>query len=157
MNPCGDLSFMDADSAIMVKDMCQAVSVTANWENLKEFTPGDGGLICGDLPAWFADISKATEYKGHSGSSYGWTMRQVHYIAKYGWENFVAKMTSQDPDVKQRLRKMELPCIIEQEKSIARAWRTRLNNAGPAAQANLQDRLSESQDKVTTLIAELNN
>jgi hypothetical protein len=148
------MSFMDADSVIMVKDMCDAVTITVNWKNLKEFTPGDGGFTFGDLPAWFADINKAMEYKGHSGSSYGWTMRQVHYIAKYGWENFVAKMTSQDPDVQQRLRRMELPCMIEQEKSIARAWRTRLNNA-TAAQANLQDCLRESEEKIRTLIAEM--
>jgi hypothetical protein len=156
MNRIGDLSFMNADSVMMIKDMCQAVSVTANWDNLKEFTPGDGGFTFGDLPAWFADIDNAMEYKGHSGGSYGWTMRLVHYIARYGWENFVAKMTSQDYETKQRLRRMELPTMIEEAKSVAYAWRTRLNNStNPEAQANLKDRLHESQSEVMALESEL--
>ena len=156
MNRIGDLSFMDADSAMMVKDMCQAVSVTANWDNLKEFTPGDGGFTFGIMPAWFADINNAMEYKGHSGASYGWTMVRVHYIARYGWENFIAKMTHHDQATQERLRKMELPTIIEQEKSIAHAWRTRLNNStDPQAQLNLRDRLNESQSNIMNLRAEL--
>ena len=30
-------------------------------------------------------------YQGHSGASYGLSMRTFEYIAKYGWENFVKK------------------------------------------------------------------
>lgn len=29
------------------------------------------------------------EYGGHSGSSYGWTMRNMEYIAKNGWDAYV--------------------------------------------------------------------
>ena len=158
MNPCGDLSFMSADSAMMIKDMCQAVTITVNWENLKQFVPGDGGFTFGDLPAWFADIDKAMEYKGHSGGSYGWTMSLVHYIARYGWQNFLAKLTSTDQETKNRLRRMELPDIIEQAKSVARAWRTRMNNSthtDPVIIANLKDRVRESEFEVMARVSEL--
>jgi hypothetical protein len=32
--------------------------------------------------------SKMT-YSGHSGSSYGWTMRMMQRLARIGWETFV--------------------------------------------------------------------
>jgi hypothetical protein len=39
---------------------------------------------------------------GHSGSSYGWTMRQIEYIAKNGWDAFV---DLHDEDTESHLKK----------------------------------------------------
>ena len=33
-------------------------------------------------------------YSGHSGSSFGWTMRQLEYLSKNGWDNYVSFMTN---------------------------------------------------------------
>lgn len=35
------------------------------------------------------DIDREMKYGGHSGSSYGWTMRNMEYIAKKGWDAYV--------------------------------------------------------------------
>lgn len=35
------------------------------------------------------DIDLQMKYGGHSGSSYGWTMRNMEYIAKKGWDAYV--------------------------------------------------------------------
>lgn len=40
-------------------------------------------------------IDNAMKYGGHSGSSHGWTMRQMEYIAKHGWTLFEFKVREQ--------------------------------------------------------------
>jgi hypothetical protein len=35
-------------------------------------------------------------YNGHSGCSFGWTMRQMQYIAKYGEEKYRDELVAND-------------------------------------------------------------
>ncbi len=48
-------------------------------------------FMFGEIPPQLKQINtKILElYSGHSGSSYGWTMRQMQFIAKNGWDAYV--------------------------------------------------------------------
>jgi hypothetical protein len=35
-----------------------------------------------------SEITEADKFKGHSGSSFGWAIRNMELIAKSGWETF---------------------------------------------------------------------
>ena len=89
----GDFSFIeDAESRNMLDSMYKAVTVTENWENLK-VDPGEGGFMFSSDPRTsqtVGEITKADAYKGHSGSSFGWTIRNMQKIAKSGWKAYYA-------------------------------------------------------------------
>lgn len=61
---------------------------------------GSGKVECGfmfdthpdpTVKGIISTIDKNMEYGGHSGSSYGWSMRSVESIAKRGWEAFMLR------------------------------------------------------------------
>lgn len=140
----GDFSFLKKegdDTDVMLKDMYDAVSVSENWDNLKRFVPGDGGFMFSEKPEWFSRIDKAVKYGGHSGSSHGWTMRCIDYIAKHGWDNFVLKMSNPDGETQKRLRIAELPYSIIEKTSQLNAARLRLSNINPIVSWPAEDRL----------------
>ena len=91
----GDFSFVeDKDTRVMLDSMCKAVTVTENWNKLADAKSGEGGFMFPSDPAiqrLTAEITKADEFnKYHSGSSFGWTIRQMEFIAKSGWPVFCA-------------------------------------------------------------------
>ena len=140
MYAAGDFSFMkDESSEEMLTDMYNAVSVSENWENLKGFVPEDGGFMFSKMPEWFSLINKAVKYDGHSGSSHGWTMRCIDYIAKHGWDNFVAKMTQPDDATRKRLRILELPYCIQEAKNRAESWKRRVGVSDLQEQAYMSN------------------
>jgi hypothetical protein len=78
----------DAHEAMMLRDMDSAITQCNLWEWLREYTPEEGkGFMFSQHPN-LDKINAAMKYQGHSGSSYGWTMRQMEYIAKHGWTLF---------------------------------------------------------------------
>jgi len=90
----GDYSWMkDASSREICVDAHKAITDLGLWDWMKTVTaPADKGFTY-----WYprpAELEKidALLTSGHSGSSYGWTMRQMEYIAKNGWESYVFKM-----------------------------------------------------------------
>jgi hypothetical protein len=46
------------------------------------------GFMFNDAPE-LREIDLYMKYDGHSGSSYGWTMRNMEHIAKNGWDSYV--------------------------------------------------------------------
>ena len=49
-------------------------------------------------------ITEKMDYKGHSGASFGWTMRNMEHIAKHGWDAFAAEVaknrkSKRDPEL----------------------------------------------------------
>jgi hypothetical protein len=153
----GDFSFItDADSVKELTDMYNAVSTTDNWENLKGFIPGDGGFMFCDKPEWFSQIHKAMTYHDHSGVTYGMTIRNIDYIAKHGWENFVLKKTNPDPVVHDRLQILELPYAIKEAESTLIAWIKRLENTSDIDSLNrLYYRVDEASQDVERLKTKL--
>jgi len=87
----GDFTFLRADlggEREMLADAYKAVSVSESWAAMKQ-EPSGGGFMFSD-DAWIKPINAAIKYDGHSGASYGWTMRQMQYIAQNGWDAYVA-------------------------------------------------------------------
>jgi hypothetical protein len=84
-----DFSFIrDANSREMVEDGYAAVTKAEAWDLMKE-DPGLGGFMYTTNESYRV-IHKHMDYRGHSGSSYGWTMRQLQFIAASGWDAYVA-------------------------------------------------------------------
>jgi len=69
----------------MVQDAYDTVKRLGLWEWLGTFEPhaNEGFMFTTDINV--AMIGNGLKYNDHSGSSFGWTMRVVHDIAKNGW------------------------------------------------------------------------
>lgn len=84
-------------------------SVEGGWDFLKTYEPPEeeGFMFVKTPPAKMDEIEKAVidADSGHSGSSYGWTMRQMQYIAKNGLDAFNALHESKD--LKKKLQLLE--------------------------------------------------
>ncbi len=80
----------------MIETGVQAVSaVEGGWEYLRAYTPpGDQGFMFSPSTGKRKEIDAEIEkrYPGHSGASYGRTMRTLEFIAKQGWDMFAKEM-----------------------------------------------------------------
>ena len=83
--------YADKWSADMLQDADDAVTKCELWDWLKNVptpTKEDEGFMFSVDPNIMKIDKEMKLYDYHSGSSYGWTMRQMEYIAKNGWESF---------------------------------------------------------------------
>ena len=89
-----DFSFMeDIHAGKMIQDALLAIElVPGGMEEMKK-DPGSRGFMfspVSDTRKRIDEELSKTETGGlHSGSSYGWTMRQVQGIARLGWDEYV--------------------------------------------------------------------
>ena len=91
-----DFSFIrDVNSREMVEDGYSAVTKAEAWDLMKE-DPGLGGFMYTTNESYRV-VHKHMDYRGHSGASYGWTMRQLQFIAENGWDAYVARWSEQPP------------------------------------------------------------
>lgn len=72
----------DALESMMLYDAMQAITVAKKWEWLRDQT--DTFLHSKDI----LEIEKHMNYRDHSGGSFAWTMRQMHFIARNGFDAF---------------------------------------------------------------------
>jgi hypothetical protein len=80
----------------MLEDADNAITECDLWKWLAEYTPEEGkGFVFSQHPN-LDRINGAMKYQGHSGGSYGWTMRQMEYIAKHGWTLFEFKVQQEN-------------------------------------------------------------
>jgi hypothetical protein len=71
----------------MLQDAYQAITACDLWEWMRTYAPEDGrGFMFGNHPNQ-EKINEKMTYTGHSGASYGWTMRAMEDIAKNGWDS----------------------------------------------------------------------
>ena len=90
----GEFSFMEEIRyGNMIQDALRAVElVPGGMEEMKK-DPGSRGFMfstASDIRKRIDEELSKTETGGlHSGSSYGWTMRQVQAIASLGWDEYV--------------------------------------------------------------------
>lgn len=74
----------------MIQSGFEAVSaVEGGWDFLKAYDPpADQGFMFSKPPPKQQEIDAEIQkrYGGHSGASYGYTMRLLQYIAKQGWD-----------------------------------------------------------------------
>jgi len=80
----------------MIESGFQAVeSVEGGWEFLRTYTPPEDQGFMFSLPTGKRleiDEAISNRYGGHSGGSYGCTMRALEYIAKKGWDTWAKDM-----------------------------------------------------------------
>jgi hypothetical protein len=70
----------------LLTDAHQAITACDLWDWMKTYTPDkDKGFVFSSHPN-IDRINAAMKYQGHSGGSYGWTMRTMENIAKLGWD-----------------------------------------------------------------------
>ena len=69
--------------------------VQGSWAFLASFNDANGFMFAERTPM-HEQVDKAVleAYPGHSGGSYGTTMRHLQYIAKHGWAAYVDLMRS---------------------------------------------------------------
>jgi hypothetical protein len=88
----GDFSFITgANERAMLEDGFKAVETIEAWNDLKA-DPGEGGFMYSPAAASInRRITGAMALQDtHSGLSYGWTLRNMQYIAQNGWDAYVA-------------------------------------------------------------------
>lgn len=70
----------------MLKDAYEAITACDLWDWMKTYRPKDGLGFMFTRHDNLDRIEKEMKYGGHSGASYGWTMRVMEDIAKRGWD-----------------------------------------------------------------------
>jgi hypothetical protein len=93
MTTPGDFVFIDDEhTRNMLSLTYQAVTNTNSWDFMKSFTPEKEKGFMFTSNSQLNIISSECEKLGcgHSGGSWGFSMRTMEYIAKKGWENYVA-------------------------------------------------------------------
>ena len=86
----GDFSWsVDKD---MFEDAYMAITEAAAWELMK-YSPGENGYMY-TTNANYKEIK--IKYAGHSGTSYGLTMRAMQFLAKNGWAAFYERFRPKD-------------------------------------------------------------
>ena len=89
----GDFNSLSMDDweRTMLEDAYKAVTKAKRWDFLRrKDVPGPKGFMFSEWPQ-MKDIDAFMEYGGHSGATYGMTMREMEFIAKNGWDAFATK------------------------------------------------------------------
>jgi hypothetical protein len=87
----------------LLTDAHQAITECDLWDWMKTYTP-DKGFVFSSHPN-LDRINAAMKYTGHSGTSYGWTMRTMENIAKLGWD-----------------KALNPPCPCRRERGLTSGW-----------------------------------
>ena len=114
--------------ATMLADAYDAITKADMWEYMSlRTTPGKDGFM--HNPAIeLAAIDCEMTFKGHSGASYAWTMRQMEAIAKKGWETYANQVRASKAEEQLRheenLAKIraERPCGCRAAKGFTSGW-----------------------------------
>jgi len=133
----------------MLTDAIHAFVTTENWANLRDFIPGDGGFAFGETPSWMKRAYKEIKYN-HSGASHALTMRNVQFLARHGWDNFIARMNPElDVDTRKRLAELEKPYRIKEADHKLNFWISKVLTTGEG-----QDHLDEARDVLNEILEE---
>jgi hypothetical protein len=102
-------TFYPPHECAMLQDAYDAISQCELWDWMREYTPHANEGFMFDQHPNLARILNAMKY-GHSGSSWGWTMRVMETIAKAGgWEAF-------------KKRRRNPPCRCRMEQGFDSGW-----------------------------------
>ena len=84
----------DKNNRIMLKNAYQAITNAEAWDWMKNFQ-GESFMFSNDVMIGKISRNMVTlGYDGHSGSSYGWTMRCMEHLAKNGKDAFLTMCVS---------------------------------------------------------------
>jgi hypothetical protein len=98
----------------MVQAGIDAVTGAEMWDWMKSYEPEEGkGFMYSDHPNLDKINSRMHKlYDGHSGSSYGWTMRQLEFIAKNGFTAYVNIMNGGPRPSRAATPVPEVPAVV---------------------------------------------
>lgn len=79
----------DEHNRFMLKNAHQAITLTEQWGFMRTFS--DPSFMFSNSPTLSTITNKMSQlgYDGHSGCSFGWTMRQMEFLAKNGKQAFL--------------------------------------------------------------------
>ena len=87
-----DLEFItDNHSKNLIANACETINRLNLWDYMKSFEPGKGGYTYSLDPVIKVigkEMENSSNPPGHSGFSFGWTMRAIEHIAKHGIESY---------------------------------------------------------------------
>jgi hypothetical protein len=88
----GDFSFVkDTTERMMFEDMYAAITAADGWADMR-LDPGKGGFMFGHAPIIERVTAQLKDRVGHSGASFGYTMRAMQQLARSGWATWVSIM-----------------------------------------------------------------
>ena len=91
--PDGDFSFIQCpDTRAAYEDMYTAVTKAAAWDDIRQ-DPGEGGFMFGARALTAKLMENLTAPHIHSGASAAFYMRQMQFIARYGWAAWQSEFT----------------------------------------------------------------
>jgi hypothetical protein len=82
-------SIADEHSRFMLKNAHQAITAVEAWPFMKSFSGQSFMLSNNPMVSQITKKMLELGYDGHSGSSFGWTMRSMEFLAKNGKEEFL--------------------------------------------------------------------
>ncbi len=85
----GDFSWRDQFDEAMLGEAYEIITRLELWNWLSTFDPGDTGFMFSSDPN-VQKIGQECKF-GHSGASFGFTMRNMQMIAWEGWETYYMK------------------------------------------------------------------
>ncbi len=80
----------DEHSREMLENAYNAIILAEGWDYLKNFNEESFMFSSNPMVKSISDNMITLGYNGHSGASFGWTMRTMEYLAKHGKEAFLA-------------------------------------------------------------------
>jgi hypothetical protein len=112
----GDFSFWNSSfDEAMYKNAYDAITAENLWDFLKDNSPPeDRGFMFWSAPE-LKCLHKHMDPIGHSGASYGITMRAMESIAKNGWHTYVAMTIKAIEDYQREKEKEEALKKLEEE------------------------------------------
>jgi len=115
--------------SLMLYDMFCAIAQANQWNWLAAYEPpAHVGFMGCDAPE-LKEIDKYIEYKGHSGASYAWCMRQMQVIAKTGFRG-LAKLRGVNMDWETFMKEVEaIPAFKEQTDTLRKFERGEITYA----------------------------
>lgn len=91
------LKLYSKHEAMMLQDADAAITECGLWDWMSSYNPASGdGFMFSNHPN-LDKINAAMKYQGHSGASYGWTMRTMQLVARIGWDKFAMLMSTEHP------------------------------------------------------------
>ena len=82
-------SISDQHNRAMLKNAHQAITAAEAWPFMQSFRGTSFMLSDDPMVSQITKNMVALGYDGHSGSSFGWTMRCMEFLAKNGKEEFL--------------------------------------------------------------------
>lgn len=75
-----------------LQDIYDAITRLNLWKEFAEFSPNkDEGFMFTSHPLLHKINCEMKLLSSHSGSSYGWVMRTMEFIAKNGWNTYIKR------------------------------------------------------------------